>query len=194
MMEIKMAYSIIQPPFELKFREMPKKDLIAYRDWFHAVMPERMAELTKAVKATAGFEDWDADLTSDSLGPLGEWFRVEVETRKRTDAEMGELKSRLTFPIDVPNEELTNRTFSLAMDIGMYFGQVILKNLPGTRWDQPVRNPKFADHGQPVIMGFGAVPLNPVRIAVTLAYAFAAKEQSGGRLRALYDVWSKKRS
>jgi hypothetical protein len=193
-MTTKMAYSIIQPPFELKFREMPKEDLIAYREWFHAVMPERMAELTKAVKGTAGFEDWDADLTPDSLGPLGEWFRVEVETRKRTDAEMGELKSRLTFPIDVPNEELTNRTFSLAMDIGMYFGQVILKNLPGTRWDQPVRNPKFADYGQPVIMGFGTVPLNPVRIAVTLAYAFAAKEQSGDRLRALYNVWSKKRA
>jgi hypothetical protein len=107
---------------------------------------------------------------------------------------MDEIKSRLTFSIDVPTEELTNRTFSLAMDIGMYFGQVILQNLPGTRWDQPLKNPKFADYGQPVIIGFGRVPLNPVRIAVTLAYAFAAKEQSGERLHALFDVWSKKRA
>jgi hypothetical protein len=80
------------------------------------------------------------------------------------------------------------------MDVGMYFGQTIVKNLPGTRWDQPVKNSKFADYGQPVIMGFGTVPLNPVRIAVTLAYAFAAKEQTGDRLRALFDVWSKKRA
>lgn len=188
-----MTYSIIQAPFDLKFREMSKKDLLAYRDWFHSVMPERTAEMAKAVKGTPGFEKWNPHFTPDSLGPLGNWFRREVETRKRTDLEMGEIKSRLAFPMDVPNEQLTNKTFSLAMDIGMYFGQVIIKNLPGTRWDQPVKNPKFADYGQPVIMGFGTVPLNPVRIAVTLAYAFAAKEQSGDRLRALFDVWSEKR-
>ena len=107
---------------------------------------------------------------------------------------MGEIKGRLTFEIDVPNVELTNKTFSLAMDIGMYFGQVILKSLPGTRWGQPLRNPNSADYGQPVIMGFGRVPLNPVSIVVTLAYGFAAKKHSGDRLRALYDVWSKMRA
>jgi hypothetical protein len=189
-----MNYSIVQPPFSLKFREMSKTELLAYRDWFHSIMAERTAELAKAVKSTAGYENWNADLTPESLGPLGEWFRREVEVRKRSDVEVGEIKSQLTFPIDVPAEELTNKTFSLAMDIGMYFGQVITENLRGTRWDQPLKNPKFADYGQPVIMGFGQVSLNPVRIAVTLAYAFAAKEQSGDRLRALYEVWSKKQA
>lgn len=193
-MATNMAYTIIQPPFELKFREKSKKDLVAYRQWFHAVMPERIAELTKAVRSTAGSRNWEADLTPDSLGPLGEWFRGQVETRKRTDAEMGEIRSRLTFPIDVPGEELTSSSFSLAMDIGMYLGQVILRNLPGARWDQPLKNSKFVDYGQPVIMGLGTVPLNPIRIAVTLAYAFAAREQAGDRLRELYDVWAKKRT
>jgi hypothetical protein len=36
--------------------------------------------------------------------------------------------------------------------------------------------------------------LNPVRIAVTLAYAFADKEQPGNRLRALYDIWTSMRA
>jgi len=187
-----MSYSIIQPPFELKFREMSKRELGAYREWFHSVMPQRTAELAEAVRGTPGFDGWIPDLTPDWLSLLCEWYRREAETRQRTDAEMGKIKSRLTFPIDVPNQELTNRTFSLAMDVGMYFGQVIMKNVPGTRWDQPTKNPKFADHGQPVILGFGTVPLNPVRIAVTLAYAFAAKEQTGYRLRVLFDVWSRK--
>jgi len=171
---------------------MSKKEFVAYREWFHAVMPERTAELTNEVKSTAGFENWEANFTIDSLGPLGEWFRLGVETRKRTDAEMSEIKSRLTFPIDIPAEELTDRTFSLAMDIGMYFGQVIIKNLPGTRWDQPLKSPRLADYGHPVIMGFGKMILNPIRIAVTLAYAFAYKERSGARLRELFDIWSKK--
>jgi hypothetical protein len=188
-----MHYEIIQPPFELKFREMPKKQLEAYREWFHTIMPDRLAALATAVKDTPRFQSWASDLSPDSLGPLGDWFSQQVETRPRSLKEKEEIESRLTFPIDVPNEELTVRTFSLAMDIGMYFGRVVLTNLPGTRWDQPLKNLKFVDYGQPVIMGFGTVPLNPVRIVLMLAYAFAAKEQSGDRLRALYEIWAAKR-
>jgi hypothetical protein len=75
------------------------------------------------------------------------------------------------------------------MDIGMYFAQVVLKNLAGTRWDQPLGNKKFADYGQPVIMGFGTVPLNPVRVMVTNAYKAASKQRVD--LRRLYDTWAR---
>lgn len=188
-----MTYAIIQPPFELKFREMSRSDLLAYQNWFHSVMSARTLELTMAVKATPGFESWVPDFLPDSLSLLSKWFHCEVKTRSRTAAETTEIESRLTFPIDVPYDELTNRTFSLAFDIGMYFGQVVVRTLPGTRWDQPMKNRKFADYGQPVIIGLGTTPLNPVRIAVTLAYAFAANEQPEDRLRVLFDIWSKKR-
>jgi hypothetical protein len=72
----------------------------------------------------------------------------------------------------------------------MYFAQVVLKNLPGTKWDQPLRNKNFADYGQPVLMGFGAVPLNPIRIAVMTAYGIARKQQGGGRLSELFETWA----
>jgi hypothetical protein len=188
-----VQYEIIQPPFALKLREMHKKQLEAYREWFHAIMPARLVALATAVKETPGFQGWMPDLSPDSLRVLGDWFSQQVETRPRTLKEKEEIESRLTFSIDVPSEELTPTSFSLAMDVGMYFGQVVLKNLPGTRWDQPLKNPRFADYGQPVIMGFGTVPLNPVRIALMLAYAFSAKEQSGDRLLTLYETWAAKR-
>ena len=186
-----MSYAIIQPPFTLKFREMSKKELEAYRAWFHEVMPERITQLANAVRDTPGFENWEADETPESLKELGGWFDAEVDTRRSTQEEMDEIRSRLSFPIDIPEEELTNRSFSLAMDIGMYFGTVVLKNLPGTRWDQPLKNKKFADYGQPVIMGFGTVPLNPIRVLVMTAYGISRKQPA--RLRELYEVWSKKR-
>jgi hypothetical protein len=41
------------------------------------------------------------------------------------------------------------------------------------------------------VVGGGVVPLNPVRIPVTLAYAIASKSQRGGpRLRELHDIWA----
>lgn len=186
-----MPYATIQPPFTLKFREMSKQELKDYFRWFFDVLPHRTRELAETVRQSPGFETWQPDQTPASLDALGEWFSVQAETRKRTPDERQEIASRSSFPIEVPNEELTNRTFSLAMDIGMYLAQVFLKNFPSLRWEQPLDDKKFADYGQPVLDGFGPVPFNPVRIAVTLAYGLVSKKQSGKRLREIYDYWSK---
>jgi len=59
----------------------------------------------------------------------------------------------------------------------------------GLKWDQSLKNPRFADYGQPVIMGFGAVPLNPVRVCVTTAYGISRKKPA--RLGELYATWAK---
>lgn len=182
-----MAYSIIQPPFTLKFREMPKAELKSYFEWFMTVMPERLVELNAAVREAV--PTWAGDFSPESLDVLGKWFEGQVETRPKTQDEIDGLKAKLTFPIDVSGEQLTNRTFSLAMDIGMYFSQVVINNLEGTKWNQPLKNEKFADYGQPVIMGFGTVPLNPVRIVVMAAYGVAKGKKV--QLRELYGTWAK---
>jgi|SRR5271166_559675 len=186
-----MAYNSVQPPFTLKLRDMPKKELNRYFLWFMDVIPQRMKELVGAVKQTPGFETWQADYTPTSLDRLGDWFACQVETRSRTQEELQAIKDRLAFQVDISGQELTNGTFSLAMDVGMYFSQVLLKNYPGLRWEQPLNDKKFADYGQPVLIGFSNAPLNPVRIAIVLARSIANKKQTGSRLRELYNVWSK---
>jgi len=187
-----MPYATIQPPFTLKFRDMPKKELERYSRWFMDVLPQRVNELAPAVKQTPGFANWQPDCTPASLDTLGEWFAGQVESRSRTQEELLSIQHRLVFPMDIPGEELTNRTFSLAMDIGMYFSQVLLKNYPSLKWEQPLGNKKFADYGQPLLNGFGSVSLNPVRIAVTLAYGLASKNKTGKRLREVYDYWAQR--
>lgn len=186
-----MTYTTIQPPFTLKFRQMSKPELKSYYSWFMQALPERISGLEAEVRESPAHRSWRADFSPGSLTGLGAWFASKVEARARTQEEVDEVKSRLVFPIDVPGEELTDQSFSLAVDVGMYFSQVIIQNVPGTTWDQPLKNEKYADYGQPVIMGFGTVPLNPVRIVVTLAYALVSGEQSGDRLKALYETWAK---
>ena len=41
-----------------------------------------------------------------------------------------------------------------------------------------------------MLVGFGPVPLNPVRIAVTLAYGIADGKFDGRRLCSLYEYWA----
>jgi len=186
-----MTYAIIQPPFTLNFREMSKKELKDYFAWFQDVLPQRLDELSRAVQKTPGFETWQADFTPASLELLGRWFATQVETRPRTQDEIQEIESRLLFPIEVSGEDLTNRTFSFAVDTGMYLSQVFLKNHASLRWDQPFGNKKFVDYGQPVLEGFGAAPFNPARMLVTLAYGIFGKRKDGSSLRNLYDIWAK---
>jgi hypothetical protein len=78
---------------------MSKKDLRAYFEWFLAIIPERIKELTSAVKSTLGFEDWEPDFSPASLNLLGEWFASQVETRPRTPEEIDGFNAQSPYPI-----------------------------------------------------------------------------------------------
>lgn len=186
-----MSYSIIQPPFTLRFREMPKKELRLYFKWYMEMIPERIRVLTAEIRRTSGFGSWQPDFTRDTLEPLGDWFASQVELEPRTAEEILEIKSRQKFPIDVPPDDLTNRTFSLAIDIGMYLSQVFLRNHPRLRWDQPFRGKTFVDYGQPVLVKFSCGPFNPVRMVITQAYGLARGSSTKSGLLEVYDIWSK---
>lgn len=183
-------YSIIQPPFTLKFDEMSKADLKAYYKWFMEAIPRRTAELADAIREKEGFQKWRPDNSPSSLEMLGKWFSGEVEVRERTAEEIPKLAGPSGLEIELPGPELTNRTFSLAMDIGMYLSQVFLKNHPSLKWNQPFGSRRFVDYGQPVLIEFTSAPFNPVAIVVRHAYGLANRTNKRS-LRDVYDIWSK---
>jgi hypothetical protein len=180
-----MPYSNNSPPFTLEFPEMSKQELRAYAAWFHDAKHARAEEIAHAVKSTPGFADWQLDYTPDSLTDLGRWFAAEVSTRRRTEEEMNADRAALRLPIEIPERTLTIRSYSLAMDLGMYYGDLVVRNVAGTRWEQVFGSKRDADYGQPVVVGSGPVPLNPVRVMVV-----CARKAADGRpadLRALFE-------
>jgi hypothetical protein len=185
-----MSHPIIQPPFTLEFREMPKSELRKYCTWFMDVMPGRIKVLEDAVRETSGFEAWRADFTPDSLDSLGEWFAGQVATRERTAEELAKTRAEMTMDFPVESRELTNRTYSLAVDIGMYLGEVMRKTHANLRWSQDLKNKRYADYGQITINGTDVVPMNTIRLMVVLARCFVDKSRPGRRLRELYNIWS----
>jgi len=190
-----MTYSNVQPPVSLKFHEMSKDEVRMYGAWFHEIMPSRIAELAAAVQGTSGYQDWHPDLTPVSLERLGEWFAEQVETEPRTPEEIKEIEEILVFPIDISAEDLTIRTFSLAMDIGMYLGETVRTNVPGAKWQHLRKGSKRnVDFGH-VLVDWPAtpVPMNPVRLVVTLAYSISGKRSDGNRLAEIYSIWSERR-
>jgi hypothetical protein len=204
--KLHLPYVLIQPPLRMAIRELPKKELKEYFKWFLEVIPGRTAELGKAVQETPGFEAWEPDLTPESLEPLGKWFEGQVERRPRTPEEIEKIEQKIKaglgskpMPIVVSDKELTYRTLSLAMDVGMYFCQVLQKNVPGLRWEQPLGSKNFIDYGQPVLMGFKSslAPFNGPRMIQGLAYGIAGQKvydvlnaETARRIRDIYDRWS----
>ncbi len=167
---------------------MSAKEARAYAAWFHAVLPERVAILSRAVRSTPGFEQWERNRTPESLDVLGRWFGEQVEMVSRTDEELAVEQSKMILPIEVAKERPSDRTISVAIDVAMYFSQVVLKNVRGTSWSQVLRSKRSIDYGRPVITGFGKVSLNPVHLVLTMAYRAArGGEPNLGRL---YDIWA----
>jgi hypothetical protein len=188
---VETTYNLIRPPFgTLRFAEMTKKELREYDRWFHDVLPQRIGELEKAMNSSAGFEGWKPSYTPGSLDSLGNWFASQVETRPHTPDELKNIPPHIRDWVS--GGELTDRTISLAMDVGMYFSQVFLRNNSSLKWDQIFGSKRFVDYGEPVLVGFGKVPFNPVRMMLTLAYGLASNTKDGQRLRGIYDIWSKK--
>jgi hypothetical protein len=186
-----MIYSIIQPPFTLKFRDMSADELDGYRRWFLEAIPSRVSELQSAVNSSSGLNDWRPDHSVASIEALGFWLSRQVEARPRTAEEIDQIKARTAFNFDVFEVELTNRTFSLAMDAGIYFGETLRHNYSHLEWHQPLKDKKFADFGQIVLLGFGRAILNPVRILVTFCYGTASGKVTGKRLSEVYGYWSR---
>jgi hypothetical protein len=185
-----MTYQIIQPPFTLEFTKMSKDQLRAYDEWFRTQIPLRVRELTDAVRETAEFSGWDADFTPESLGRLGEWLTNEIETRARTETEIRELARDNPYPIEIPEQTLTNRSYSLAVDTGMYLSEVLLRNHRSLRWHQVLHDKRSANYGQPLLLGAGPVPLNPVRVALAFAFGLVRGSASAEELRELFNIWT----
>jgi hypothetical protein len=171
---------------------MSKAELKGYFEWFVNTIPKGVDELRNELRKSPEYKVWESDYTLESLNSLGNWFALNVETRQRTYQEIEEIRYRSPFPFDIADTELTNRTFSLAVDIGMYVSQIFVRNYPSLRWSQSFESKRSFDYGQPVLVEFDSGGFNPVHIIVTLAYGLASKNRTGRRLRDLYEVWSAK--
>ncbi|HKV39313.1 MAG TPA: hypothetical protein VJX67_08875 [Blastocatellia bacterium] len=185
-----MSYKEIRVPFERNLRDMSKEELKRYFRWFIDVIPERINELARAVRSTSGFEEWQPDYTPASLDALGEWFAGEAELRQLNVKEIQTHRDHLPWWIEAPTEDLTSRTSSLGIDVGIYLSQVLLGNHPSIRWEQPMGSKKYAEYGWPVLTGLSGLHFNPMRIGDVIARKFARKANK--QLRDVYDIWAEK--
>lgn len=112
-----------------------------------------------------------------------------ITTKRHSLREHHVEKNFLSGVDKVEADLLSDQEKSLAVMVGMYYGDVAVRNNPELSWVQLKGSKKEADYGQPVISGPGLLPTNPVRISNAFACGIADGSRSGSRLRETYEYW-----
>jgi len=178
-------YKPVMLPFSPDFAELPKSKQKEFFKWFMDIIPERLEMLANFVQSTEGYADWIPDFSPDSLIKLGEWYYNAVETREKTEEEIANVPEW----IGAEPWTLNYKTRSIAFDVGIYFGNVILRNVSGIKWKIWDKGKKSVDYGKPVLIGAKENPLQPYHIMEVLAFGYADKSRHPSKLRELYDIW-----
>lgn len=155
-----MRYILNALPFGSKtFNEMTRKEARAHFEWYLSQIPVRIPTLEKAICLSGDkYHSWKADLSSDSLLLLGEWFAENITICppdenyiKKWQEKVEALPPRFRKLVPPPTYVLTGRTCSLIIDAGMYLGEVLRKRLPYLKWQLWTRKASF--YNKPVLVG-----------------------------------------
>ncbi len=191
---MKQKYDLIQLPLTSMPREMNKKEIAQYGEWFVKQIPHRMQVLHEAVTKSKRFRTWIADYSPESLEQLGKWFAGQVECRDLEPAEREEWMEKAVWWVREVKPQLkvlTDRTNAIAVDVGMYLSQVLIRNVGGLYWENVDKGPRAnIDYGQPVVAGFRkGVQFNPVYLITVFARGLLDGTRSETGLRRLYEIW-----
>ncbi|WP_367374520.1 hypothetical protein [Pseudomonas lini] len=183
-----MSFTTTYTPVTTAFASMTKKELRDFYGGFVLNLPYCLDELIQAVWQTRGFESWNADFSPESLDVLGEWFATKIQKR---DLSSEGVTCSTVGQISLDARDLADEEKTLAVKVGMYYGEVAIRNHPSLSWMQLKGSKKLADYGQPVVAGPSIIPTNPVRVANAFAWGIADGSRVGSRLRETYDCWMK---
>ena len=81
--------------------------------------------------------------TKEELKLYAKWFEENVETEKLSEEEYKEKKAAVPDYIEIKDWDITIKTRSSAEDIGIYFGEVFIKNHKGLKWEQYFSRSKY---------------------------------------------------
>ena len=166
-----MIYPMADPPFEIdSFQALTAAQARRHFEWYISSIPERVSLLQECFNSV-----WRCRLTFDysleSLGPLWNAFEKHMRTEKRSEKQIR--AENAGAPEYVIEEMLRDRrypttgTYIIALDIAMYFGEVLARHLPGIYWGFFTRAKKTASVNCPVLLGFAhRMNLDPTRIVI----------------------------
>ncbi len=174
-----------------KFDKLAKAQAKEYFQWYMDQIDVQLEELERILSGTGILMDFSVE----SLIPVWEWLEKQIRMVPRKEEDIqAEIAHRPAWMEPyVGREEFSLQTLEYAMDISIYFAEVVIRNTDGKIYWGYFDKPKNRmDVNEPVLLGFWKdMNLNPRRI-IEVCMRRSLKEQKKDRLFDLYHVWLRK--
>ncbi|NPC93597.1 hypothetical protein HOO54_15465 [Bacillus sp. WMMC1349] len=153
-----MDYPLTAPPFKMKdFEEMTKKEANEFFDWFIEEIPSRIEVLKEQTEHKIKL-----DYSKESLIDLFTWYLSQITvyelSEEEIQANLDDLCQYPDFVYESEKErllknpvELKKENYTLAMDIAIYYGEVIIKNFPQIQWTFFTKPKSQSDLNEPIL-------------------------------------------
>jgi hypothetical protein len=193
-----MQYTLIEPPFIKPPAETTRKEAKVYFQWYVEQIPKRIAGLEQAIHSSGGnpeYQSWTASLLPESLTILGQWFSDHLVTappseefkEKRAES-VAKIPLQYQSLATMPSYVLTDVSYSVVIDIGMYLGEALRKRLTSLTWQLWTRNSRDVDYHKPVLVGFNHLAeYEPERHIHVIARKLVDKQCDPTSLREHFD-------
>lgn len=174
------------------FSKLDKSGLKEFYSGFISNLPYSLDELFGKIWNTSEFSEWEANFREDSLPRLADWLHIALEATDTSGK-----KWRAPIPLHLCNQnpplwDLTDASREIIVAVGMYYGEIMVRQNPGVSWMHFLKSKSMADYGQPVISGSVLYPINPVRVATTFAFGVMDGSESRNGLLSAYEFWKHK--
>lgn len=176
-------------PIDYAFQSKTKDELKLYGTWFNENKEIRLNHLIEYVKSTPNYEHWNANFTSESLKQLGKWLKENIETEKIPQDEYDKKRAEIPSYIELNDWDLTIKTRSILVDVGIYFGETFIHTHVKYKWEQYFSKVKRdVDNGH-IIIKLKTNDLNPIWIILNVGLGLAKEKKDENCLYNLFKVW-----
>ena len=199
-----MEYSLMIAPFDFgghnriaarqffdnyAFFELTPKQAKEYFKWYMEEIPHRLTLLWNYIHQDYP-EIKEFDYSPESLIPIWEWYETKIKqvpmTAKEIESRVRVFPKYLESEIRKNTQKYTGETLSLALDISIYLGEVIIKNYPHPRWNYRTKPKREISVYRPVIDGLPYNMTMETSRSLFVLTIESTKERDKDRLYTLY--------
>lgn len=160
-----------------------------YENWFLENKEYRIKTLENYIRTFTGFESLQMDFSINSLAEIGRWLETSIKSEMMPEEEYEQLRSLYPPEIDIEKWDLTDLSYSILYDVGIYFGESIIHQFPNLKWMQYLSTSKLnVDIGHMVIQTkYKNCPMNPIGLIRILGLKLIEKKENGNLLIELFN-------
>ena len=186
-----MEYELMIPPFKHDgFNTFTKAEAKEYFEWYINQKEHRVKLLQNyLIKNNVMAE---LDYSPESLVPLWAWYEENIVVEKKSELEIKKENEKHPEWMEpfLSENKISIETLKYAMDIAIYFAEVLIKHSDGKLyWGYVTKPKKFASVNRPVVIGFKAKRmLDPRRVVYNCTWK-SVENRDCNKLHEMYNIW-----